>query len=96
MTLVDLFHFYSLRLQSPLISNSCLPRQAVAAAAAPAAAPAAPAPAAAAPAGTFTDIPISNVRKVSAWTQRSAPPLPSSSVRAEEGRPPPSSASWWQ
>lgn len=37
---------------------------AVAAAPAPAAAPAAPAPAAAAPAGTFTDIPISNIRKV--------------------------------
>uniref|UniRef100_A0A672ZGR7 Acetyltransferase component of pyruvate dehydrogenase complex n=1 Tax=Sphaeramia orbicularis TaxID=375764 RepID=A0A672ZGR7_9TELE len=37
---------------------------AVAAAPAPAAAPAAPAPAAAAPAGTYTDIPISNIRKV--------------------------------
>ncbi|XP_041657901.1 dihydrolipoyllysine-residue acetyltransferase component of pyruvate dehydrogenase complex, mitochondrial [Cheilinus undulatus] len=37
---------------------------AVAAAPAPAAAPAAPAAAAAAPAGTFTDIPISNIRKV--------------------------------
>lgn len=37
---------------------------AVAAAPAPVAAPAAPAPAVAAPAGTFTDIPISNIRKV--------------------------------
>lgn len=45
--------------------------QAVAAAPTPAAAPAAPAPAAApaAPAGTFTDIPISNIRKVRANTR---------------------------
>ena len=46
--------------------------QAAPAAPAPAAAPAAPAPAAApaAPAGTFTDIPISNIRKVSTNARR--------------------------
>uniref|UniRef100_A0A8P4KMT7 Acetyltransferase component of pyruvate dehydrogenase complex n=1 Tax=Dicentrarchus labrax TaxID=13489 RepID=A0A8P4KMT7_DICLA len=46
--------------------DSFVPPKAVAAAPTPAAAPAPPAPAAvpAAPAGTFTDIPISNIRKV--------------------------------